>query len=315
MSGPKHGSYINYREEIRQEINSAKGYSKEINKLLDGAESILSLGNEDRELINKYGKEEWDRESEEMKAYIEKLRQEVGRIEKELKVNSYNSQSLSRVRSAKSKIKKLVSELREKNAEFRKKVTSIVSSSREKAKELRRETEKELRNIVEPNISLIEEWSFSQKVSELKEAIDSFESVDFMNIEDERQKILGLYHELYAEALKNKKNFEIKKDTSDKLIESLVELNYTNIERSLDGGKLGKIIVKAEAPDGSWNLVYEVGNDGKLKAITPYDSRCYANLEDINKKLEDYGIQMDIKELQRTGSERRKDSQRDRKRG
>lgn len=316
MSGPKHGEYINYRAEIEEEIRSSKNYIIELKKTLSNMEKLAILGEEEKRLVEKHGMQEWEAESNKIKSYVDDVKEKAVELEKNLQVRSYRFSTLRKVRETKERIKKLLDETKRKYTEFRKQKKNIVSLSKERAEEYKTKTEKELRETIEPNMPFLEEWSFDDRLSQLKEALENFKDVELENIEKEYENIINLYYELQSKAMENKKSFEIKKDTSSKIIDALVELNYTNIERTLEGGPLGKIIVKAEAPDGSWNVTYEVGNDGEIKTITPDDDRCHVNLGNINKKLKDYGVHVDIKELRerKEKEERKKDAEKQRRR-
>jgi len=315
MSGPKYGSYINYEAEIRQEIANVKGYLEELKKIVRNAENSLSLDEEEKELIKKHSLEEWEKEANSLKSYISSVKSKMDKIKNSLKVSSYNSATLSKIRQISRNTKKLIVDMRKKDADFRKRKSSIISASKKKAQEYKQKVEKELKELIQPNLSFLEEWSFDDRIKDLKDALSNFNNISFSEIETQREKILELYHTLQSVALKNKKEFEIKKDTSDKLMETLIDLNYTNIERELEDGPLGKIVVKAETPDENWSVVFEIGSDGEIKTITPYDDRCYENLKDINRRLKDRGVHVNIEKLERERKQRVKEKERERRRG
>ncbi len=297
MSGPKHGEYVNYRSEIQQESIILDQHIKEIKDLIQNAEKSLNLENYEKEMVEKHAKQEWEKESQDIKNQISNIKNKLKEIENNKNITAYNSTNLSKIRNLNAQAKQLLEKAKSDYNNFRKIKAQILSKSQERAKQHKEKTERELRELIIPNIEFLQEWAFDDRVKDLINLLENFKNVDYLKVEEERQTILALYDELKEKALKNKKDFEVKKDTSDKVIQTLIDMNYTNIERTLDGGKLGKIIVKADTPDESWNITYEIDTDGKIKVITPNDDRCYINLEDINKKLEDYGIQVDIKEL------------------
>ncbi len=297
MSGPKHGEYVNYRSEIQQESVILDQHIKEIKNIIQDAEKSFDLEDYEKEIIEKHAKQEWEKESQDMRNQILDLKNQLKEIENNKNITNYDSANLSKIRTLNSKAKQLLDKVKASYNNFRKIKAKILSTSQERAKQHKEKTEKELKDMIMPNIDFLQEWAFDNRVKDLTEMLENFKNVDYLKVEEERQKILTLYDELKEKALKNKKDFEVKKDTSDKVIQALIDMNYTNIERTLEGGKLGKIIVKADTPDESWSITYEIDNDGKIKVITPNDDRCYINLEDINKKLDDYGIQVDIKEL------------------
>ncbi len=297
MSGPKHGEYVNYRSEIQQENNILDQNINEIKDLIQNAEKSLNLEEYEKEIVEKHAKQEWEKESQNMKNQIADIKNQIEEIENNKNITDYNSENLSKIRTLNSKAKQLLEKAKSNYNNFRKIKTKILSTSQEKAKQHKERTEKELKDTITPNIQFLQDWAFDDRVKDLTNMLENFKDIDYLKVEEERQKILTLYDKLKEKALKNKKDFEVKKDTSDKVIQTLIDMNYTNIERTLEGGKLGKIIVKADTPDEGWHITYEIDNDGKIKVITPNDDRCYINLEDINKNLENYGIQVDIKEL------------------
>ena len=314
MSGPKHGEYINYRAEIEQERGIIQGYIKDIKGLFKSIEDSLILDSKENEIIQRHAGQEWQKESKRISDYISNAKVKLSKIESSLNITNYDFSNLSKIRQLNQEAKNLLEDVKKEYDNFRKTKIKILSISQERANEYKIKTERELKEKIEPDLKFLEEWAFDDRIDELKRKLDNFKNLDFSKVEEERNKILNLYDELKSKALKNKKNFEIKKDTSDKLISILIEMNYDNIERTLEGGVLGNIVIKAETPDKSWNVLYEIGNDGQIKAITPNDDRCYINLEDINKRLKDYGIQVDIKELQRKEKKKEQAKERERER-
>jgi hypothetical protein len=299
MSGPKHGVYINYRAEIGQVLKLIEKEVFLMKDIIKEGYKLCDIDNNTKELIRKFSNLDIESNITEFKKFLFEQEQKVKEFEN-IKVSSYDQKTLEHLRRVLSTIKLYKESIISRNQEFSSKILKTISQSKKEAEEYKRKIIDEIKKVInDEELKFLTEWSNSSEISKLLNKLKNLETIEPLKISSERQEIMNLYNTLRNNALENKKNYEIKVETSSRIIEVLAEMNYTNIERKLESDKFGKIIVKAETPSGDWNLTFEINSNNDIKVITPYDDRCYTSLDDILLKLKDVGVEMDLEELKR----------------
>lgn len=317
MSGPKHGYYINYKSEIDKVLEIIKNEQRTIEKIIKEAYNLSQIDERTKALIKSFTSENVDLRIENFRKFLKETENNLKSLINKINIKNYDRKTLDDLRKITNTLKIYKENLISQKNQFSSSISKIISKSQKEANDYKEKLINEIRQIINKDeITFIEEWSKSQRISELSERMKNLERKDIFQINDEIKEIMELYNNLKSEALNNKKNYEIKVETSKKIMETLIEMNFTNIERKLESDKFGNIIVNAETPNGDWNLSFQIGNDNQIKVITPYDERCYTSLNDIILKLKDIGIEMDLEELRkRRENQKQKQDIKERERG
>jgi F420-non-reducing hydrogenase large subunit len=129
------------------------------------------------------------------------LKNQLKEIENNKNITNYDSANLSKIRTLNNKAKQLLDKVKASYNNFRKIKAKILSTSQERAKQHKEKTEKELKDMIMPNIEFLQEWAFDNRVKDLTEMLENFKNVDYLKVEEERQKILN-YTEFFIDFAK-----------------------------------------------------------------------------------------------------------------
>lgn len=300
MSGPKEGHYRNYFAEcegIKRRIDSIY---EEIKRLENDIRNY-SISADEQRLGLEFSGVDLSKERESVyQATGELINSAKALLEQAKRITTYNQQTLINLNQIMLQIQELRDKALKHNISFRLKVSETLKKSREQAERLSSKLINEMELYTSSqDFELISEWaSEKQKIQELKNLLNQAKRAELKEVERIHGEFFGMAKTLKEEAIKNRENFELKKDTSSKIMKILAEQNYVNIERKLEDDKLSAVVVVAESPSGGWNLTFRVQNDGEIRVITPYGDRCYNELEQIGESLKSVGVEIRLKQLE-----------------
>lgn len=307
MSGPKEGYYTNYQAECENLKDRLNNLVLEIGKLQKdvGNFKIESI---DQEMGLRFLGVDLEREKAEVEKALGKLVNEANKLLEEAKsISSYNRKSLKALQDIHQRMDELRKKAKQLQNAFRSRVFEIQKQSQEQAEKLRDRLLSEMEAYLNSeDFEFINKWcSRVDHLLYLREATVQAKKADLKAVENIYKKFYEIAEKLQDEALKNKEYFELKKDTSSKIMKVLAEQNYVNLERRIEGDRFGPIVVVAESPSGNWQLTFKVENNGEIKIITPYDERCYTELEQIGENLKSIGLEISIKQLEEWKSKKK----------
>lgn len=307
MSGPKEGYYTNYQAECENLKDRLNNLVLEIGKLQKdvGNFKIESI---DQEMGLRFLGVDLEGEKAEVEKALGKLVNEANKLLEEAKsISSYNRKSLKALQDIHQRMDELRKKAKQLQNAFRSRVFEIQKQSQEQAEKLRDRLLSEMEAYLNSeDFEFINKWcSRVDHLLYLREATVQAKKADLKAVENIYKKFYEIAEKLQDEALKNKEYFELKKDTSSKIMKVLAEQNYVNLERRIEGDRFGPIVVVAESPSGNWQLTFKVENNGEIKIITPYDERCYTELEQIGENLKSIGLEISIKQLEEWKSKKK----------
>lgn len=300
MSGPKEGHYRNYQvecENLKRRIDST---FNELKKLERDIQNFTISGSE-QQLGLEFSRVDLIKEKEiALKNIAEAVNYGKTLLDQALRVSIYNERNLTSLTEINQKILEIRDRVIKLCSSFRLKVNETLKKSAEQAEKLRISLISEIESYLKSeDFEVINQWvSEKDQIERLKDLLNQAKREGVKEVEKIHGQFLSLFEKLKDTAVKNKENFELKKDTSSKIMKILSEQNYVNIERKLESDKLGAVVIVAESPSGGWNLTFKVENDGEIKVVTPYSERCYSELEQIGESLRKVGVDITIKQLE-----------------
>lgn len=289
MSGPKKADFDNVRGKIKTTVNTFK-------QNVDLSMGRISQAAKQLELVK------FDLDEADVRQYTFELQNAVTKLQSNMEaIRNIESQSAGHSDSgqlAYDNLKGLASQIEYMQVHnisttiayfegLLTKVTSkqqqIVASAIEQLSEFFQSGTFDLIQKYEPDNSLYSQFSAIQTISNVASKSKA--------IKELQEKITTAITNAQGKA----EAWELQKDTSQAIMESLTELGFVNIKRTVDNGIIN---ISTTTPSEDWWCQFKIDQSGEMNLETPHNStQCVGNLANLSKTLEGKGVQFQVRNM------------------